>query len=44
MRLSGIDLQKATGGSWHKGMPESITGISTDTRKFIEGHAFLALQ
>lgn len=44
MRLSGIELQKATGGDWHKGAPESITGISTDTRKFIEGHAFLALR
>jgi UDP-N-acetylmuramoyl-tripeptide--D-alanyl-D-alanine ligase len=44
MRLSGIELKRATGGDWHKGMPESISGISTDTRKFIEGHAFLALR
>ncbi|MDX8403061.1 MAG: UDP-N-acetylmuramoyl-tripeptide--D-alanyl-D-alanine ligase [Mariprofundaceae bacterium] len=44
MRLSSIELQKATGGSWHKGTPEPITGISTDTRKFIKGHAFLALR
>jgi len=44
MRLSSIELQKATRGHWHKGMPESIIGISTDTRKFIEGYAFLALR
>ncbi|MES0370676.1 MAG: UDP-N-acetylmuramoyl-tripeptide--D-alanyl-D-alanine ligase [Mariprofundaceae bacterium] len=44
MRLSGIELQKATGGDWQKGSPESISGISTDTRKFIEGQAFLALR
>jgi len=44
MRLSGIELMQATGGDWRKGVPESISGISTDTRKFIEGHAFLALR
>ena len=44
MRLSGSDLKLATGGSWHNGMPETISGISTDTRKFIEGNAFLALR
>jgi len=44
MRLSGSELKQATGGSWHNGMPETITGISTDTRKFIEGNAFLALR
>lgn len=44
MRLSGEELMQATGGSWSKGMPEAISGIDTDTRKFIEGHAFLALR
>jgi len=44
MRLSGNELQQATGGDWQKGMPDTITGISTDTRRFIEGHAFLALR
>ncbi len=44
MRLSGIELKQATGGDWHKGMPETVSGISTDTRKFIEGNAFLALR
>ena len=44
MRLSGIDLKQATGGDWSKGVPETINGISTDTRKFIEGNAFLALR
>jgi len=44
MRLSGTELMQATGGSWRKGMPESISGVDTDTRKFHEGHAFLALR
>ncbi len=44
MRLSGSELEQATGGDWHKGMPDTITGISTDTRRFIDGHAFLALR
>jgi len=44
MRLSGIELKQATGGDWSKGVPEAINGISTDTRKFIEGNAFLALR
>lgn len=44
MRLSGIELKQATGGDWSKGLPETINGISTDTRKFIEGNAFLALR
>lgn len=44
MRLSGSELMQATGGEWSKGVPESITGISTDSRQFIEGHAFLALR
>ena len=44
MRLSSIEMKQATGGDWSKGVPESINGISTDTRKFIEGNAFLALR
>lgn len=44
MRLSGIELKQATGGDWSKGIPETINGISTDTRKFIAGNAFLALR
>ena len=44
MRLSGIELKQATGGDWRKDVPETINGISTDTRTFIEGNAFLALR
>lgn len=44
MRLSGTELKQATGGDWSKGVPESINGISTDSRQFIEGNAFLALR
>jgi len=44
MRMTGLELQRATRGAWQKGIPESINGISTDSRKFVEGHAFLALR
>ncbi|MCF7821328.1 MAG: UDP-N-acetylmuramoyl-tripeptide--D-alanyl-D-alanine ligase [Mariprofundaceae bacterium] len=44
MRLTGLELQRATRGAWQKGTPESINGISTDSRTFVEGHAFLALR
>jgi len=44
MRLNGTELMQATGGDWRNDMPDSITGISTDTRRFIDGHAFLALR
>jgi len=44
MRMTGAELQKATRGAWRKGVPESISGISTDSRNFAEGSAFLALR
>jgi len=44
MRMTGLELQRATRGAWQKGIPESIGGISTDSRNFVEGHAFLALR
>lgn len=44
MRLSGDDLMRATGGDWRSEVPDAVSGISTDTRKFPEGHAFLALR
>ena len=44
MRMTGADLQRATRGAWRKGVPESISGISTDSRNFAEGSAFLALR
>jgi UDP-N-acetylmuramoyl-tripeptide--D-alanyl-D-alanine ligase len=44
MRMTGLELQKATRGAWQKEIPESIGGISTDSRNFAEGHAFLALR
>ena len=44
MRLNGTELMQATGGNWRKGMPDTISGIDTDSRKFVEGHAFLALR
>lgn len=44
MRMSGIELQQATGGSWHGGVPAWIDGIDTDSRHFTAGHAFLALR
>jgi len=44
MRMTGLELQNATRGAWQKGVPETISGINTDSRKFIEGQAFLALR
>ncbi len=44
MRLTGEDLAIASQGKWLKDMPEFIHGIGTDSRNFIDGHAFLALR
>lgn len=44
MRLSGLELELATGGVWSNGTPEMIGGIGTDSRHFTAGHAFLALR
>ncbi|HXH72033.1 MAG TPA: UDP-N-acetylmuramoyl-tripeptide--D-alanyl-D-alanine ligase [Mariprofundaceae bacterium] len=44
MRLSGLDLELATGGVWNNGMPDMVGGIGTDSRHFTAGHAFLALR
>jgi len=44
MRLSGVDMQTATGGHWHGLVPESVDRIVTDTRDFQLGEVFLALR
>lgn len=44
MRMSAIELQQATRGIWHNGMPADIAAIATDTRHFQQGAAFLALR
>ncbi|MDX8396493.1 MAG: UDP-N-acetylmuramoyl-tripeptide--D-alanyl-D-alanine ligase [Mariprofundaceae bacterium] len=44
MRLSGQELQQATQGTWHHGMPESVSAITTDSRQFEAGQTFLALR
>ncbi len=44
MRLTGHELKQATDGVWRKSEPEVIEGISTDTRTFRSGDAFLALR
>ncbi|WP_167632331.1 UDP-N-acetylmuramoyl-tripeptide--D-alanyl-D-alanine ligase [Mariprofundus ferrooxydans] len=44
MRLSGADIQCATGGEWLHGMPEWVSEIATDTRGFKAGQCFLALR
>jgi len=43
MRLSGLDIQLATGGQWHGMIPDTMTSVKTDTRGFEAGDAFLAL-
>ncbi|MDQ7002606.1 MAG: UDP-N-acetylmuramoyl-tripeptide--D-alanyl-D-alanine ligase [Ghiorsea sp.] len=45
MRLTGDEVAKASRGEWMQGkMPALISGVSTDSREFIAGHAFLALR
>lgn len=45
MHWTGEDLAKASDGHWREGnMPTLVSGISTDSREFIAGHAFLALR
>lgn len=44
MRLTGLELELATSGTWSNGVPEVIHGIGTDSRHFQAGHAFLALR
>lgn len=44
MRLSGAEIQTATQGIWHGAVPETCSGICTDTRSFQAGDVFLALR
>jgi len=44
MRLTGHELKQATDGVWRKSEADAIEGISTDTRQFRAGDAFLALR
>lgn len=44
MRLTADELQQATRGTWRYGLPDAITGISTDTRNFKRNDVFLALR
>ncbi len=45
MRMSGADMAQASQGTWVRGeAPDWISGIGTDSRDFIAGHAFLALR
>ncbi len=45
MRLTGKELAMASQGEWvTEDLPETVNGISTDTRTFVDGHAFLALK
>ena len=37
-------MQRATGGRWHGAVPEFLPMVSTDTRFFAAGSAFLALR
>jgi|AMFO01.1.fsa_nt_gi UDP-N-acetylmuramoyl-tripeptide--D-alanyl-D-alanine ligase len=44
MRMNATELQQATRGTWHHGMPAEIHAVATDTRAFPKGGAFLALR
>ncbi len=44
MRMSGIELQQATGGKWQSEAPALVHGICTDSRTFTPPAAFLALR
>ena len=44
MRMSGLDLNACTAGSWHGVPPAELCGISSDTRSLRKGDAFIALR
>ncbi len=44
MRLTGLEMQQATGGHWRDNIPAYIDGVQTDTRNFSAQQAFLALR
>lgn len=44
MRLSGSEIGAATQGIWHGSVPETVTGVCTDSRSFQSGNVFLALR
>ena len=45
MRLTGDEVAKASRGRWMQDkVPALISGVGTDSREFIAGHAFLALR
>jgi len=44
MRMTGMELARATAGTWSGTMPDSICGICTDSRQPHDGFAFLALR
>jgi len=44
MRMTGMELARATAGTWSGKMPDSIRGICTDSRQPHDGFAFLALR
>jgi len=43
MRLNGLELQQATQGKWHHGVPKQLDCLKTDSRCFEYGDVFLAL-
>ena len=45
MRLTADEVAKASHGKWlQSNVPALISGVGTDSREFIAGHAFLALR
>lgn len=44
MRLSGSEVEQATGGRWRDQAPDVINEVVTDTRGFKPGQTFLALR
>jgi len=44
MRLSGSEIGAAAQGIWHGSVPETVTGVCTDSRSFQSGNVFLALR
>jgi UDP-N-acetylmuramoyl-tripeptide--D-alanyl-D-alanine ligase len=44
MRMSGMDLARATAGNWSGAVPAIVSGICTDSRQPEGGSAFLALR
>ncbi len=43
-KFNPIQLAEWVNGSWHNGIPESVDGVSADSRKLARGNIFIAIR